>query len=287
MKLWQNIHVVTESLVCIELEITGKRKPRVQVIDECCRVVSLDQNNVVVPHHQPVLLSASILMPSNWDKPSKSQLRNVKYKLEVGRFRAPGFSSIYVKQKHLIFLKQDKNDPRLYKKSGNIFIGRVFNSLLVWIFHQLLLTWFVFTTMEQSGQNLKWRQPRCVSSLPISPPTCRHFPRNNRRHTSSLTKNQGVKNIKSFKISPVFWSTGGGKTIKIEMIEIDLTQKQSPLENSIFKKNLAFCNFGLSSKSEAAICFYFWNCNRIFLLHLLISNNFNILPTSIVLRFIF
>ena len=92
--------------------------------------------------------------------------------------------------------------------------------------------------MEQSGQNLKWRQPRCVSSLPISPPTCRHFPRNNRRHTSSLTKNQGVKNIKSFKISPVFWSTGGGKTIKIEMIEIDLTQKQSPLENSILEKIL-------------------------------------------------
>ena len=99
MKLGQNSRVVTESLVCIDLEITGKRKPRVQVIDECSRDVSLDQNNMVVPHHQPVRVSASILMPSNKDKPTKSQLRNVKYKFKVG---VPGFS-IYVKQRHLIF----------------------------------------------------------------------------------------------------------------------------------------------------------------------------------------
>ena len=156
--------------------------------------------------------------------------------------------------------------PRLYKKSGNIFLGRIFHSLLVWIFHQLLLSWFVFTTMEHSGQNLKWRQPRCVSSLQISQPTCRHFPRNNRRHTDSLTKSQGVK--KMFKIY------GNGP---------------DSLGMAFFKPlRLAFWNFGLCSKSEAAaICFYFWNCNRIFLLHLLIPNNFNILPTSIVLGIYF
>ena len=96
--------------------------------------------------------------------------------------------------------------PRLYKKSGNIFLGRIFHSLLVWIFHQLLLSWFVFTTMEHSGQNLKWRQPRCVSSLQISQPTCRHFPRNNRRHTDSLTKSQGVIFFfKSMEMDPTPW----------------------------------------------------------------------------------
>ena len=78
MKLRQNVGFVTETLVCIQLEVTGERKPCVQVIDECSRVLFPDQNNMIVPHHQPVRLSASILMPSNKDKPTKSQLRNVK-----------------------------------------------------------------------------------------------------------------------------------------------------------------------------------------------------------------
>ena len=81
MKLGQNIGFVTETLIGIQLEVTGERKSRVQVIDECSRVLSSNQNNVIVPHHQPVRLHTSILMPSNQDKPTKSQLRNVKYKL--------------------------------------------------------------------------------------------------------------------------------------------------------------------------------------------------------------
>ena len=83
MKLGQNICFVTEAFLCIQLEITGERKPRVQVVYECFRGLSLDQNDMIVPYYQSVRLSASILMPSNKDKPTKSQPRNVKYKLEV------------------------------------------------------------------------------------------------------------------------------------------------------------------------------------------------------------
>ena len=113
--------------------------------------------------------------------------------------------------------------------------------------------------MEYSGQNLKWRQPRCVSSLPISLPACRHFPHSSRRHTSSPTKTRGIKTwMKDGKI----WS---------------LSKSNLPLKIYFFNSlPSATSASALNHRRPFVSLSEIEHCNRTFILHLLIPNNFNI-----------